>query len=167
MRTVMIPVDGSRTSLRAVEHIMRQRALHSEPLHITLLNVQPRLPRHITRFATASAVRQLQEERAATAMKDAITLLDASDVSYDVCVHKGEAAEQIAQQAMATGVERIVMASTKKNALVRFFQGSIVSKVMARTDVPVEVIACGEASKLERFGIPVGIGLTFLWLAVE
>ena len=171
MRTVMIPVDGSRTALRAVEHILRQRVLHSEPLHITLLNVQPRLPRHITRFATASAVRQLQEERATAAMKDATTMLDASDVPSDVPsdvrVHKGEAAEQIAQHAMATGVERIVMASTKKNALVRFFQGSVVSKVMARTDVPVEVIACGEASKLERFGIPVGIGLTFLWLAVE
>ncbi|WP_293780028.1 universal stress protein [uncultured Oxalicibacterium sp.] len=163
----MIPVDGSKTALHALDHVVRQRALHPEELHITLLNVQPRLPRHITRFATASAVRQLQEERATMAMKEAVDKLAASNISYDVRVHKGDAAEQIAQHAAAANVERIVMGATKKNALLRFFQGSIVSKVMERTDVPVEVIASGKASRMERFGIPVGIGLTFLWLAVE
>jgi hypothetical protein len=59
------------------------------------------------------------------------------------------------------------MGTTRKNALARFFQGSVVNKVMALTDLPVEVIAKENATKFERFGVPVGLGLTFLWLAVE
>jgi hypothetical protein len=59
------------------------------------------------------------------------------------------------------------MGTTRKNALTRFFQGSVVNKVMAMTDLPVEIVARESAGKFERFGIPIGLGLTFLWLAVE
>jgi len=167
MLNIMIPVDGSRSALHAVEHVMQQRALHAEPLRVTLANVQPRLPRHITRFATATAVRQLQAERAEAAMKDAMALLSKAGIDYEVSVRKGDVAEQLAQSALQMQVDKIVMGTTRKNALTRFFQGSIVNKVMALTETPVEVVARGEAGRLERFGIPVGIGLTFLWLAVE
>jgi len=167
MLNILIPVDGSQSALRAVKHVIHQRALHSEPVKVMLTNVQPRLPRHITRFASASSVRQLQAERAEEAMKEAMSMLSSAGVEYDLHVHKGDVAEQIAQCALQADVDKIVMGTTRKNALTRFFQGSIVNKVMALTDTPVEVVARGEAGKLERFGIPVGIGLAFLWLAVE
>ena len=59
------------------------------------------------------------------------------------------------------------MGTTRKNALSRFFESSVVAKAMAMTDLPVEVAAKENASKLQRFGIPIGVGLTFLRLAVD
>ena len=84
-----------------------------------------------------------------------------------VHIRKGDTAEGIVACAQETAAQKIVMGTTRKNALSRFFEGSVVNKVMAMTELPVEVVAKESGSKLERFGIPVGVGLAFLWLAIE
>jgi nucleotide-binding universal stress UspA family protein len=167
MLNILIPVDGSRSALRAVEHAVQSRVQHNELVQINLANIQPCLPRYVTRFARAENVRMLQRERSERALADAVDLLTKAGVPYEVHLQVGNAAEQIVACAEKTQSHKIMMGTTRKNALSRFFQGSIVSKVMALTDLPVEVIARGEASKFERFGVPVGLSLTFLWLAVE
>lgn len=167
MLNILIPVDGSRSALRAVEHAIQSRAQHKELVQVNLVNTQPCLPRYVTRFASAKSVRMLQRERSEVAMADAVELLEKAGVPYEVHLQVGNAAEQIIACAEKTQAQKIMMGTTRKNALSRFFQGSIVSKVMAMSDLPVEVIARGEAGKFERLGVPVGLGLTFLWLAVE
>ena len=49
------------------------------------------------------------------------------------------------------------MGTTRKNALTRLVENSVVDKVIELTSVPVEVIAGDKMSKWERFGIPAGI----------
>lgn len=167
MLNILIPVDGSRSALRAVEYVVQYRALHQEVINVNLANIQPRLPRYITRFATADSVRILQQERAEDALAGAIDMLSKAGVQHEVHISKGNAAEEIVACAQKTHSQKIVMGTTRKNALTRFFQGSVVNKVMAMTDLPVEVVARENAGRFERFGIPIGLGLTFLWLAVE
>lgn len=167
MLNILIPVDGSRNALRAVEYVVQYRAIHDEVINVNLANIQPRLPRHITRFATSANIKKLQQERAEEAMASAIDLLSKAGVQHTLHVGKGNAAEEIVACAQKTQSQKIVMGTTRKNALTRFFQGSVVNKVMAMTDLPVEVVARENAGRLERFGIPIGLGLTFLWLAVE
>jgi nucleotide-binding universal stress UspA family protein len=167
MLNILVPVDGTRSALRAVEYVIQLRVLHNELIQVNLANIQPRLPRYITRFANSRDVRILRQERADQALANSIDMLSKAGVQYAVHLHVGNAAEQIVACAEKTQSQKIVMGTTRKNALSRFFQGSIVNKVMALTDLPVEVVARGAASKFERFGIPVGLGLTFLWLAVE
>ena len=167
MLKILIPVDGSKSAMQAVEHVIQYRMSHSEPLNVSLTNVQPRLSRYLTRFASSANVRLLQQERAELALQDATAMLSRAGVAHSVHVNKGDIAEAIVACAQETGAQKIVMGSTRKNALARFFQGSVVNKVMALTDLPVEVIAKQNAPILERFGIPVGLGLTFLWLAIE
>lgn len=167
MLNILIPVDGSRSALRAVEYVVQYRAIHDEVINVNLTNIQPRLPRHITRFASSANVKILQQERAEEAMADAIELLSKAGVQHTVHVGKGDTADEIVACAKKVRAQKIVMGTTRKNALTRFFQGSVVNKVMATSDLPVEVVARENAGRLERFGIPIGLGLTFLWLAVE
>jgi nucleotide-binding universal stress UspA family protein len=167
MLNILIPVDGSRNALRAVEYVIQYRALHDEPVKVNLTNIQPRMSKYLTRFVPSHNVRLFQQERAEKALQGAVDLLLEAGVEHSVHMNKGDAAEAIVACAEKTGSQKIVMGTTRKNALARFFQGSVVSKVMALTALPVEVIARENASRLERFGIPIGVGLTFLWLAVE
>ena len=44
--------------------------------------------------------------------------------------------------------------------------GSIVNKVIELTTAPVVVIAGDPASKVERYGIPAGVGAALAWLVV-
>ncbi|MDO9422207.1 MAG: universal stress protein [Herminiimonas sp.] len=167
MLNILIPVDGSRNALRAVEYVIQYRALHSELINVNLTNVQPRLSKYLTRFVPSNNVRMFQQERAEEALKGAVDMLSKAGVEYSVHMDRGDAAEAIVACAQKTQSQKIIMGTTRKNALARFFEGSVVNKVMALTDLPVEVVAKENASKLQRFGIPIGVGLTFLWLAVE
>ncbi|CAL60443.1 Putative Universal stress protein UspA [Herminiimonas arsenicoxydans] len=167
MLNILIPVDGSRNALRAVEYVIQYRALHSELINVNLTNVQPRLSRYLTRFVPSGNVRLFQQERAEKALQSAVDMLSRAGVKHEVHIDKGDAAEAIVARAEKTHSQKIVMGTTRKNALARFFEGSVVNKVMALTDLPVEVIAKENATRLERFGIPIGVGLAFLWLAVE
>lgn len=167
MLNILIPVDGSRNALRAVEYVIQYRALHDELINVNLTNVQPRLSKYLTRFVPSHNVRLFQQERAEKALEGAVDLLSRAGMEHSVHINKGDPAEAIVACAHKTDSQKIVMGTTRKNALARFFQGSVVNKVMSLTDLPVEVIAKENASRLERFGIPIGLGLTFLWLAVE
>lgn len=167
MLNILIPIDGSKSAMQAVDYAIQYRRSHNEPISVNLINVQPRLSRYLTRFVASRNVQLLQKERANTALKDATELLREAGMEYSVHLEKGKTAETIVACARETGAHKIVVGTTRKNALTRFFQGSVVNKVMGLTDLPVEVIAKENATKLERFGIPVGLGLTFLWLAVE
>jgi nucleotide-binding universal stress UspA family protein len=167
MLNILIPVDGSRNALRAVEYVIQYRALHDELINVNLTNVQPRLSKYLTRFVPSHNVRLFQQERAEKALEGAVDLLSKAGVDHTVHMDKGDAAEAIVACAEKTKSQKIVMGTTRKNALARFFEGSVVNKVMALTELPVEVVAKENATKLERFGIPIGLGLTFLWLAVE
>jgi nucleotide-binding universal stress UspA family protein len=167
MVSILVPVDGSRSALRAVEHAIQSRVQHNEAVQIHLANIQPRLPRYVTRFASSESIRMLQYERSEQAISSAVNMLAEAGVQYEVHLRVGNAAEQIVACAEKTQSRKILMGTTRKNALSRFFQSSVVNKVMALTDLPVEVVARGEASRFERFGAPIGLGLTFLWLAVE
>ncbi|MNE95921.1 hypothetical protein D3C80_1940710 [compost metagenome] len=63
----------------------------------------------------------------------------------------------------------IVMSTARKSSLVRWIEDSVTNQVIERTTVPVEVIAGEAASKLERVGIPAGVGagLVALWMAAN
>ena len=50
------------------------------------------------------------------------------------------------------------MSTARKNSLTRMLEASITNRVLELTTVPVEVIAGDAVSKLERYGIPAGIG---------
>ena len=50
------------------------------------------------------------------------------------------------------------MGTARKNSLTRMLEDSTTIKVLERTTVPVEVIAGDSISRLERYGLPAGVG---------
>ena len=82
----------------------------------------------------------------------------------------GHKAETIAEEARRLRCDRIVLGTARKNSLTRMVEASVTNKVLDLTTVPVEVVVGESVSKLERAGIPVGIGAgigALLFLAVD
>jgi YjbE family integral membrane protein len=169
MMRVLVPVDGSRHALQALRHVLTEARRASDPRYVVLLNVQLLLPRHASRFLSASTRRSWRQERASKAMESAAEMLRQAGLSWQPVTATGDAAVAIAHCAQEYGVHKVVMGTDKKGALARFFKDSVTSRVMELSPVPVEIVAREEASALERFGIPAGIGagLALLLLAEE
>ena len=84
MLNILIPVDGSRNALRAVEYVIQYRAMHDELINVKLANIQPRLSKYITRFVPSANVRMLQQERAEQALQGAVDMLTKAGVELSL-----------------------------------------------------------------------------------
>ena len=168
MLKVLIPVDGSENSLGAVRHIIN-RYNEKKDVEVHLLHVPPRLPKDITRFVSKGDLDSYHNDEAEKNLKPARDLLTQFDVSFQTHVGQGDKADVIHQMAKDLGVGEIVIGTGRKNSFTRLIEGSLTNRVMEISDVPVEVIAQGEESKLDKYGLPAGIGaaLTLLIVANE
>jgi YjbE family integral membrane protein len=166
---VLVPVDGAGNSLVAVRHAMAEyRRDHQLELH--LLNVQPRLSRHISRWVPRCNRQDFYAEQASSALAQARALLDGAGIPCQVHWRVGERAREICASASELGVHHIVMGTARKNSITRMLEDSTTHAVLERTPVPVEVVTGPAVSRLERWGLPAGLGLGLgglVWMALD
>ena len=157
MFKILVPVDDTRNAKHAVRHVIGE--FRKNPaFEVHLLNVQAPFSRHVAQFAARKDRDAYHREQSELALAPLRTLLDDARVPYAQHVKVGRKAEAIADEARRLKCDHIVIATARKNSLTRMFEASVTSKVLDLTTVPVEVIVGDAVSKLERFGIPLGIG---------
>ena len=155
MKKILVPVDGSKNALRAVRQVIGE--YRNRELELHLLNVQPRLSRHVARFVSSGDRGAWHRAQADAAMAGAEDLLKQSGVPYRSHWVIGDRAAQICRFATDLDVHHIVMATARKNSLTRMLQDSITNQVLQDTPVPVQVVAGDAVSKWERWGLPAGL----------
>ena len=156
MLKLLVPIDGSANALRAVRHVIAEYGrLHALELH--LLNVQPRLSRHITRFVGRPDRDIWQHDRAEAAMASARGVLTQAGIPYQAHWTTGDRAAEICRTAERLGVHHIVMGTARKDSITRMLEDSVTNRVLEATPVPVEVVAGDAVSKWERWGLPAGV----------
>ena len=135
-------------------------------MDVHLLNVQPPFSRYIARFTGNMSRKDYYRDQAEKAMGPIKQMLDDFSVPYSVHAEVGDKAKLIARTVRRLHCDRIVMSAARKNSLTRLVENSVTTQVIALTTVPVEVIAGDSVSKLERYGIPAGIGTALAMLAL-
>ena len=156
MEKVLVPVDGSHNAHHAVRHVIGEYR-NGGITEVHLLNVQTPFSKHVAQFVSRKARDSYHRDESAKALKPIRRMLDTANVAYSVHVEVGRKAEVITEAARRLGCDHIVMATARKNSLTRMLEASVTNRVLEMTTVPVEVIAGDAVSKLERFGIPIGI----------
>lgn len=168
MLKVLVPSDGSTNAQYGVHRVVSEFMKHKD-LDIHIVNVQRPFSRHISRFLGHGNRNEFHYEQSEQALLPARKVLDSAGIPYTVHAEVGDKATCIADVARRLGCDRIVMGTARKSSLTRAVQDSVTNKVVARCSVPVEVIAGDASSRLERVGIPTGLGasLIALWLAAD
>ena len=157
MLKVLIPVDGSENSLQAVRHVVN-RYMDQGGVEAHLLHVRPPFSRHVAQFSSRRNREAWHNELAEKALAPARELLKNHGVPHAAHIELGERAETIDRVAQRLKVTQIVMGTARKNSLTRLLQDSVTAKVLEIARVPVEVIAGSQVSKLEKYGLPAGVG---------
>ncbi len=168
MRKILVPVDDSANSERAVRHIISEYR-ENPALEVHLLNVQAPFPRHISQFFSRKNLKSYHDDRSRATLRPVRRLLDDAGVPHTTHMAVGRKAQVIVETARSIGCDHIVMSTARKNSLTRMVEASVTNKVLELTTVPVEVIAGDAVSRLERYGIPAAIatGLGILVYAID
>ena len=142
MKRVLIPVDGSECSLRAVARVIDKRSRYADPetLEIHLVNVQPALSHDVSRFASHDQIALFHRDESEKQLNAACELLDAAGVKAVKHCEIGHPAEVICALAERLSCDQIVMGTHGRTALVELLVGSITLKVLHLATVPVLLI---------------------------
>lgn len=163
MMKVLVPVDGSRNSEYALRHVAKE-FMRNPGMEVHLLNVQPKLSRHVGQFLSKKTRDCFHHDEAEKALQPARALIEKFGIPYTAHERVGAKAPAIADEARRLQCDRIIMSTSRKNSLTRMIEDSTTDKVLEQTTIPVELIAGDAMSKLERYGLPTGLGAAFALL---
>jgi len=137
---ILVAVDGSPIAVRAARYAARLALALREESHVVLLSVDAPLLRAVAVKLGVHGVEKYHAENCAYAVKAARSALNRLKVQYEVKMLVGDAAETIVKHAEAEKFDLIVMGSHGRTALKSLFLGSVSTKVLAHSRVPVTVV---------------------------
>ena len=138
---VLIPVDGSASANRAVEHVVASVAWLKEAPQIHLLNVQWKLASgNVKLFINQDTINDYYREQGMAALVEARARLDAAGLAYSYHIAIGTPAEAIVQAAQEQQVDQIVMSAHGQGSLTTLLLGSVASKVAHLAPIPVLLV---------------------------
>jgi nucleotide-binding universal stress UspA family protein len=136
-KRVLVPIDGSNHSLRALAHVIKRVASDGQ-IQIFVLDVQLPLPPSL--FVTRSIIADHNKTKTKEDLARALRMLDRSAGKAEVLVRVGEPGETIVKAARQKHCGEIVLGSRGLGNLKGLILGSVTTKVIHAARVPVTVV---------------------------
>lgn len=138
---ILIAVDGSAYTSKAIKHVVAHLDWFRGEPELHLLHVKLPIPAGRSRaFLGEVEIKRYYEEEARAALASAERLLRKQDLPYQASYKVGDVAEEIRAYAKKNKIDMIVMGSHGHGALQNLVMGSIATKVLACTSVPVLIV---------------------------
>ena len=139
MYRILVPVDGSDESLRALEHAVRMARLMGEA-EIHMVNVQPPISGSVGSFVGDENVERFHREEGDNALAPARKLLEREGMSAHEAVRIGNTSQSIADYGKELPCDQIVMGTRGLGRIGSLVLGSVATQVVHLTDFPVTLV---------------------------
>lgn len=136
---VLVAIDGSSYTKRAVAWLLRYRELIVGDRELVLLNVAPgegRFPSALGRTTT----RALQDAEFEQAMAPVRRQLEGAGVAWREICARGEPGAEIAAHAQHLGAGLIVMGSHGRGGMTSLLLGSVTQRTLSESQVPLLIV---------------------------
>lgn len=140
MLKILLPVDGSDNSDKAVVDFISMINWYKEPPEVHLLTVQTPLSGNISSYISATDIKQYHQEEGLKSLENARKLLNQAGVSYQYHITVGDPAEMIVRFATEQKYDQIVMGPRGKGNIEGLLLGSVTNKVMQSALIPVLLV---------------------------
>lgn len=136
---VLVAIDGSAHSRRALAYLLRHRKQLANNSRLTLMHVSPPPPR-LAVMIGRTAVDQHRKAEFEQAMRGARRLIAKAGIKCKFLHTTGDPGERIANQARGSHSSLIVMGSHGRGSMADLLLGSVAQKTLAATRAPVLIV---------------------------
>ena len=137
---ILVAVDGSEYSLRAVEHVLRLRAAHCD-IEPHLLNVQmPLESGHVKQFIARESIEEYYRDEGLAQLKGASAALETAGQPCTTHIAVGPIAQTVTRYAAEMKFDLIVIGTHGRTGLRHAVMGSVATEVIKLATVPVTVV---------------------------
>ncbi len=138
MKHIVVAVDGSTGSVRALEEAIRLGQSLAESPKVTALHIDQAVPMNEPPFGVDPDERI--EAEGLALLKSAEEALAASGLAYETVVRKGDAAREICEFAASESSDLIVVGTRGHGLAAELLLGSVSHKVVQHAPCPVMTI---------------------------
>lgn len=139
MNRVLVPVDGSRCSLAAIQYLIDGHGQGRRP-EVHLVNVQVSMNRDVGQFISSDDLADFHWEKSDAALAEARARLESAGIPFEVHTEVGSPGETITRLAERLACDHIVMGTHGRPALAEFLVGSTTIRVLHHSHVPVVLV---------------------------
>lgn len=138
---VLLPVDGSKSSLNAAKYVAKLAKNSRSPVSVTLVSIHDDIGLgHVKQFVSKSVVDDYLREVSENDLKPAQKVLDAARVKHNMVIKRGHVAEEIVALANKDKVDMIVMGAKGRSGFLDVLMGSVAQRVSSSSKQPVLLI---------------------------
>lgn len=138
---ILVAIDGSKNSLRALKYAIKLAGKLVEPADLLLVNAHDDIAlRGASQFVGKDAVKSYLDELAQGELKDAIEVAAKSKLRFETKMLRGQVAQAIAKAATDAGCDLIVLGSKGRTALKDLLIGSVAQRVASLAEMPVTLV---------------------------
>ena len=141
MKRLLVPIDGSANSLRALRHAIRLVQEHgSESLHLVYAHPEPVLYGELSVYVPREKIEELQRQHGEGILSGGEEILNEAGIDYTREILVGPVAATIARRADELGCDLIVMGTRGMTPIAGMVMGSVTMKVVHFANVPVTLV---------------------------
>lgn len=137
---ILLAVDGSSASDRATRHVVNLAKELAAPPTLTLVNVSLPLLKAASNKLGRKATADYYASNSEHAVHKARRMLERAKLEFAQVFAVGDPAAEIARLAAKHDADLVVMGSRGQTALKSLLLGSVATKVLAQSTVPLTVI---------------------------
>lgn len=138
---ILLPIDGSKSSLNAAKYISKMAKNSLSPVSVTLISVHDDIGLgHVKQFVSKSVVDDYLREVSEKELKGAQKILDAARIKHNMVIKRGHISEEIIALANKDKVDMIVMGAKGRSNFVDVLMGSVAQRVSSSAKQPVLLI---------------------------
>ena len=138
---ILVAIDGSKNSLRALKHAIKLVGKVSEPSELLLVNAHDDVAlRGASQFVGKDTVKSYLDDLSRTELADAIQAAEKAKVRFESKMLRGQVAQSIAKAAADGGCDLIVLGSKGRSAIKDLLIGSVAQRVATLSEVPVTLV---------------------------
>jgi len=140
MKTILLPVDGSENSSRAVKRAIEIFKETGEARLLVVTAYPPIVSGNVKRFFSVEDIQSFYQDEGRTALAPARALLDEAGIPYEAEVLVGPVAQTIADYATKKKADTIIMGTRGLGTVTGMVLGSVTTKVLSLVDIPVLLV---------------------------
>ena len=138
---VLLPIDGSKSSLNAAKYVAKMVKNSRSPTTVTLVSVHDDSGLgYVKQFVDKNTVDDYLREISEKELKAAQKVLDIAGVKHNMAIMRGHVAEEIMALANKDKVDMIVMGAKGRSGFLDILMGSVAQRICTTAKQPVLLI---------------------------
>jgi nucleotide-binding universal stress UspA family protein len=138
---VLLPIDGSKSSLKAAKYVTKMAKNSRSPTTVTLVSVHDDSGLgYVKQFVDKNIVDDYLREISEKELKAAQKILDLAGIKHNMAIMRGHVAEEIMALANKDKVDMIVMGAKGRSGFLDILMGSVAQRICSTAKQPVLLI---------------------------